>query len=268
MNSAKQSLSPVVAGALAAALCVLSPPSALAAGEAMPPAARSIDDFCANVAEDFEPYDDDNGNRFEPHIECLAFSEITRGQSGGRTYGPTRVVHRDRMASLVARLIDIADELDTGENIRGLPAFDGTVDFADIPSGNAHRQNIDRLSEAGIVSGGPQGRPMDQYGPELEVTRAQMASLIANALNYMTGEDLTSSRDFFVDDEMSVPHEPRINAVAQRGIAVGDGRDTFTPRAPVARDQMAGFLVRTLAALEADGSIALDNGQRVDGTVE
>jgi hypothetical protein len=82
-----------------------------------------------------------------------------------------------------------------------------------------------------------------------------MATFIRNALEFMLDEDLSSDEDFFIDDENAAPHEPRINAVAALGIAVGDGQDRYNPFGQVSRGQMAGFLTRTLALLEADGAI-------------
>jgi hypothetical protein len=153
----------------------------------------------------------------------------------------------------VVRLIDKADELDTGDNIRTLPAYDGEVGFTDVSG--VHAEAIDRLAEAGIVRGGPAGRSPEQYGPELGVSRAQLASFVDSALEYMTGDVFETTDDYFTDDENADPHEANINVVAAEGIAVGDGADTYTPFATVRRDQMSGFLVRTLAVLAADGDV-------------
>lgn len=231
---------------------------ALAAGEETPPPARSIDRFCSNVPEDYQPFTDVQGDTFEDSIECLAAAEVTSGGPGNLPddqYGPALTVRRDAMASFIARLIDKADELDTGEEIQGLAPFDGTLDPTDVRSDNVHRENIDRLVEAGIVKGGPQGRPSNEYGPELDVNRAQMASFIVQALAYMTGESFETPNDYFVDDETAEPHEPNINGAAASAIAIGDGQDTYEPFRTTSRGQMAEFLTRTLAALEDGGLI-------------
>jgi hypothetical protein len=256
-----RTLAAVAAGALAAPLLPFAAfPAfpAFAAGEDTPPPPRSVAEFCQNVPEDYQPFTDISGNTFEDNIRCLAAAEITQGGPGQLSedqYGPSLPVRRDAMASFIARLIDKADELDTGDNVRTLPPFDGEVTPTDVSRSSVHAQSIDRLFEAGVVAGGPGGRPSNEYGPSLEVTRAQMASFIRNALAFMTGEDITSDRDFFSDDEDATPHEPRINAVAERATAVGDGRSTYTPFRTVSRDQMSGFLTRTLALLEERGDI-------------
>ncbi len=253
---------PIAIGAGLTALLWSAVP-AFAAGEQTPTPARSIDRFCANAPEENQPFTDVEGDTFEDSIECLAAVGITRGGPGSLPddqYGPALTVRRDAMASFIARLIDKADELDTGEEIQGLAPFDGTLDITDVRSDNVHRENIDRLLEAGILNGGPEGRPSNEYGPELEVSRAQMASFIVRALASMTGESYETPNDYFVDDEMAEPHQPNINAAAASAIAVGDGQDAYEPVRPISRSQMAGFLTRTLAALEDGGLITPRDG--------
>jgi len=118
-----------------------------------------------------------------------------------------------------------------------------------------HAEAIDRLAEAGIVQGGAGGAGGDRYVPTAGVSRAQMASYVRRALEYLTGDSFSTPSDYFTDDEDAQTHERSINAVAAEGIAVGDGADGYAPAAVVRRDQMSGFLVRTLAVLEADGDI-------------
>ena len=256
---------PITAVSVGAGLTALlwSAVPAFAAGEQTPPPARSIDRFCADVAEGSSQFTDVEGDTFEDSISCLAAVGITRGGPGSLPddqYGPALAVRRDAMASFVARLIDKADELDTGEEIRGLAPFDGTLDATDVGSDNVHREGIDRLLAAGILKGGPQGRPSTEYGPELDVSRAHMASFVVQALAYMTGESFETPNDYFLDDETAEPHRPTINAAAASAIAVGDGQDTYAPFSTVSRSQMAGFLTRTLAALEDGGLITPRTG--------
>ncbi len=257
MRQRRLPIAAISAGAGMTAL-LWSAGAALAAGEETPPPARSIDRFCANVSEDYQPFTDVQGDTFEDSIECLATTGVASGGPGNLPddqYGPALTVRRDAMASFIARLIDKADELDTGDEIRALPPFDGTVGPSDVRSDNVHRENIDRLVEAGIVKGAPQGRPSNEYGPDLDVNRAQMASFIVQTLAYMTGETFETPNDYFVDDETAEPHEPNINGAAASAIAVGDGRDIYEPFRTVTRGQMAGFLTRTFAALEDGGLI-------------
>jgi hypothetical protein len=221
------------------------------------PAARSTEGFCAAVGADYEPFSDISGNTFAPVIECAAFAGLARGGPAGLgadRYGPGLLTNRAQMASLVARMIDTADRHDDTDAVRELPAYDGTPAFTDVPSDSAHFQAVHRLEQAGIVTGGPGGRLPTEYGPDLPVSREQMATFLNRAVGFMTGAPLTTGEDYFTDDEGSV-HQDNINAVASAGIAVGDGARTFSPRREIPRDQVSAFLMRGLALLHDNGNI-------------
>jgi hypothetical protein len=246
MTGSKRALAVLAAGALCAPLVSLSSP-AFAAGEATPPAPLDISDLCANVDESENPFVDIEGNTFEQNIICLAFAEITLGTNPeGDRYSPGQEVNRGQMASFIARLIDTADELDTGDNIQGLEASDGVVAFTDVAANNTHRENIDRLDQAGIVQGGPGGRPATIYGPNLPVTRAQMASFIKRALEYMTSDNFDTAEDFFTDDEGKW-YEDSVNRVAAAGLMDGCGGTSFCPGQYVRRQELADIFYRRLA---------------------
>jgi hypothetical protein len=230
---------------------------ALASGEEPPPA-MSTEAFCQAVPEDYEPFTDLQETPFKDVVECLTRAGITKGGPSGRPadqYGPELSVNRDAMATFIAGVIDRADALDTGDRITALPPFDGEVSFSDVGPDNVHRESIDRLAEAGVVRGGAGGSGEDRYSPGVAVNRAQMATFLDSALEYMTGFAYFTDFDYFTDDADVPVHEPQINVVAEEGIAIGDGVDRYSPLAQVRRDQMAGFLVRTLATLEADEDI-------------
>jgi hypothetical protein len=240
----------LVSGALVPVL--LAGGVASAAGEGTPPPAQSTGALCANVPAGYQPFTDIAGNTFEATVECLARAGVARGGAEGQPadrFVPAAGTTRAAMASLVVRLLDVADANDSGSSIRPLPAFDGSVGFSDVPASSVHAQAVDRLAEAGIVLGDG-GR----YRPSEVVTRAQMATFVIRSLQFMTGDRFATGTDYFTDDADAPEHQANINAVAAEGIAVGDGRDTFGPRASVRRDQVTGFLARALAVLEADGT--------------
>jgi hypothetical protein len=141
------------------------------------------------------------------------------------------------MASFIARLIDATT--------KDLPAA-SSDHFAD-DDGNAHEDNINRLAEAGIVSGRADGT----YGPTAPVTRAQMATFLVQAYEYV-GPALTASQDYFSDDNGNT-HEDNINKAAEAGFAGGRADGTYGPNDIVVRDQMASFLARVLDLLVEGG---------------
>jgi hypothetical protein len=255
MTSTKRALTALATGALA--LPFIYAPAAYAVAPE-PPAQQDISQFCSTLPATYNPFVDDEPNTFTAAIECIAFAGIAQGGPRGlpaNQYGPAFTVPRDQMASFIARMIDAADELDEGTGVRALPGYDGSNAFVDVSASNVHLGNINRLEAANIVEGGPGGRPANQYGPGIDVTRAQMASFINRAIQYMTGTALSSTNDYFTDDEAFQVHEPNINGIASEGIAVGDGQDVYRPGQPIQRDQMAGFIARSLAVLHEDGVI-------------
>ena len=100
--------------------------------------------------------------------------------------------------------------------------------------GNVHESMIEAVVRAGVATGcGGQ-----RYCPQDDVTRAQMATLLVNALDLPP-----TSQDFFADDTGSI-HEDAINRLAAAGIATGRPDGTYGPEEPVQRGQMAAFLTR------------------------
>lgn len=219
------------------------------------PQPRSTAAFCQAVSATNPFPDVDNSNTFAAQIRCLAAAEITQGQSDG-TYGPRETVRRDQMATFVARMIDRAKALDVDGSLKALPAYDGDNRFSDTPDDSVHAPAINRLAAAGIVAGGPGGRPATQYGPGLDVTRAQMASFINRAIEHLTGDKLSTSDSYFTDlDRVSPDVRGDINGIASEGIATGPGDGRYLPSGTVRRDAMSAFLIRPLAYLEAEGEI-------------
>jgi hypothetical protein len=100
-----------------------------------------------------------------------------------------------------------------------------------------HKASIDCLVFWNVA----RGRSFREYAPAADVTRAQMATFIANAV-VESGDVLPEPRrDYFPDDAGS-PHESNINRLAAAGIVTGRPDGTYAPSSPVARGAMAKFL--------------------------
>lgn len=87
----------------------------------------------------------------------------------------------------------------------------------------------------------------DRFCPDLNVTRAEMASFLVRALQIPP-----TANDRFSDDTGSI-HEADINALAEAGITVGCNppvNDRFCPSQSVTRGEMASFLARGLGYTE------------------
>jgi hypothetical protein len=160
------------------------------------------------------------GHTFAADITWMAAEGITRGCNPPwrDEYCPERPVTRGEAATFLVRAL-------------GLPP--GPDRFRD-DDGTTHEASIDALAAAGITRGcGP-----DRYCPHDWLTRAQMASLLARALDLPAGVG-----DTFSDDDGS-SHEADIERIAAPGITRGCAPQRFCPLDPVTRGQMAAFLHR------------------------
>ncbi|HEX2153910.1 MAG TPA: S-layer homology domain-containing protein [Acidimicrobiia bacterium] len=108
-------------------------------------------------------FSDTTGNQFAAEIAAIAAADITEGCEPKR-YCPGSELSRGQMASLVVRALE-------------LPPSEVDV-FAD-DDGTVHERNIAALAAAGITHGCEEGR----FCPHRTVTRAEMASFLARALD-------------------------------------------------------------------------------------
>jgi hypothetical protein len=209
----------LVAAPLAIAASVVAP-SRPAGADAAPP--RDISRF-ACPADLPDPFTDIAGSVHEQAIRCLAAYELVNGTSP-TTFSPNQKVTRGQLASFLVRMAleGAAEPVDQG--------------FTDI-AGSPHEDNINILAELGLVN----GTSATTFGPNLPVTRAQAASMVARMLD-MFGV-LPSGPDAFVDDDG--PHESSIDALAAAGIVGGVTSSRFNPSGHLTRGAAASILART-----------------------
>jgi D-alanyl-D-alanine carboxypeptidase len=170
-------------------------------------------------------------SKFRPDIEWLAAEGITSGCGNGR-FCPDGVVTRGQMASFLVRMF-------------GYSAVPSSDPFDD-DDGNKHEANINRLAASGITTGCGERR----FCPHGVVTRAQMATFLARALNLRFG----AGNDWFADDDGS-KHETNIDRLFFAGVTRGCGTGRVCPDGSVTRGQMAAFLHRSASpsAIAAPG---------------
>ena len=180
-------------------------------------------------------------------VDCVIHTRISVG-TGERQYGPAGVVTRGQMATFLVNTLAAA-----GEAAR-LP--EAAEDAFDDIAGTVHRENINRLAAAELVSG-----RAGRFSPDAPITREQMATFMTGAARF-AGVDLPRRPgDHFGDVSRRSVHHANINAGFEAELFAGvtapapdvarSGR--FAPGGTVARDQMASFLVNLLLA-SVDGA--------------
>ena len=196
-------------------------------------------------------FDDITDNPFIDEIVWLAESGITVGCSQEPLrYCPDRPVTRAQMASFLARALD----LETPPRPAG---------FDDVDPSGGHAADIEALFAAGITLGCSQ-EPL-RYCPDRPVTRAQMASFLARALDLETPPRPAG----FDDVDPSGGHAADIEALFAAGITLGCSQEPlrYCPDRPVTRAQMAAFLFRARDELiTANSSRAEASDRPVVGT--
>jgi lysophospholipase L1-like esterase len=118
--------------------------------------------------------------------------------------------------------------------------------FTDIGA-TVHRSAIECILWYRVT----RGTTATTYGPELSVTRAQMAALLVRFLETSGVPMPTPTRQPF-RDLGSTPHAESIGQLATLGVVRGTTATTYRPHATVRRDQFASMLVRAYELV--DGS--------------
>lgn len=118
-----------------------------------------------------------------------------------------------------------------------------SLGYVDVGPTSTHGRAIRCLTAWEVTTGLGDGR----YGPGGNVTRAQMATFIANMIR-AAGESVPAVEANQFND-VGGTHEANIEGLASLGVAQGVSQTSFDPTRPVTRAQMATFINRTLAFL-------------------
>lgn len=113
---------------------------------------------------------------------------------------------------------------------------DAAVPFKDLENAGDHYTAIDELYNLGII----EGRTSTLFAPYEATTREELALFIANAL----GLDTKNVKDpGFKDVPKNSKYYGAITALNKEGIIKGYSDETFKPKNPVTRAQVAKMLV-------------------------
>ena len=164
---------------------------------------------------------DVNGGTHGTNIRRLYDAGVTTGCNPS-SYCPTNSVTRAQMGTFLARAAGL------------MPSSSNP--FRDLGRAPLHRANISALADAGITG----GCTTHDYCPERSVTRGQMATFLANALNLDTSRGSTR----FTDVPSGYVHAGAIEAIAREGVTLGCSPERYCPGQSVSRAEMASFLSR------------------------
>ncbi|MGH3441960.1 MAG: S-layer homology domain-containing protein [Nitriliruptorales bacterium] len=225
-------------GALVAAVVLVLTLAPASPGIADHGVSRGTDDVCPPPGEEEteeRQFSDTEGSTHADNIDCVAQYGIAAGFQDG-TYRPSQDINRAQMATFIRNFVEVA---------LSQPLEDPPIRQFTDTEGSVHADNIDAVANAGIVSG-----HLDRtYRPANPVSRGQMATFIANAIDYADDRDVNSSeppptQESFFDDTEGSTHEGNIDRLAAQHIVVGDGQGNFSPSRNVSRAAMATFVMQ------------------------
>ena len=174
-------------------------------------------------------------------IECAAWWGVVNGFSA-TSFVPDGNITRAQVASMIARALRAG----------GVDLPTSAPDAFPDDNGSIHEADINALAEAEVILGQPDGN----FNPSGDVSRAQVASMVARAYLVAAGTALTAGPEAFTDDAGSV-HEADINAVAAAGWVNGVGGGLFMPDGNATRAQFSSIIARMLSTLVDDGVASL-----------
>ena len=160
-------------------------------------------------------------------IGCIRLLGLTTGTSA-TTYSPAAAVTREQMAAFLARLY---------RSLGHTCSADPTP-FVDI-AGSFAEADIACIFALGVTT----GVGADRYDPVGIVTREQMAAFLGRLWRDALESTCSGGSTPFVDISGSFA-EADIACIFSLGITTGTSSTTYSPVAPVTRDQMASFLAR------------------------
>ena len=167
---------------------------------------------------------------FAPFIERLYYSAVTAGCGiSPLVYCPGEPVTRAQMAVFLER--GLHGSLYVPPPAAGI--------FADVPRDDPFAPWIEQLFHDGVTAGCGGA----YYCPDGEVNRAQMAVFLSKARHPITCT-YPASGAIFADVPADYWAGGFIEELWREGITSGCGNGNFCPESPVAREQMAVFLVK------------------------
>ena len=202
--------------------------------------------FGVSVIGNFNNFDASNA-AYESLADVIAWKSALHGMdplgTTNRTYRGQRLRtvsgHKDMGTTACPGLIANRLWWVRSEASERLPTLNtASARFTDVPTSSVHRSSVLQLDRLGVMTGYSSTR----FGPGDTLTRGQMATIIARALNLAP----VTPDGRFPDVGASTSHAGNIYAVAKAGIADGHVDGRFRPNDSVRRDHMATFIARAL----------------------
>ena len=191
-----------------------------------------------------QTFSDISGHWAEEYIRQVAGLGWIKGFEDG-TFRPDTYITRAQAMTMINRVLNRIPE----EN-SDLPA--GMNTWPDCNPGDWFYDNVMDAAENGYISGMGDGT----FNPTGATTRAQFASMIANAMGYEADPDVASMFPDVADDFWG---KAAINFCAQNGIITGYDDGTFQPNKAITRQEAASILRNAFKLTESSSETFPDD---------
>ncbi|TYP68098.1 M4 family metallopeptidase [Paenibacillus methanolicus] len=191
------------------------------------------------VVQGAKTFEDVKQHWAKADIELLASKKVMQG-TGSVAFDPNRAITRAEFASTLVRSL-------------GLQATVKGSRFSDVADSAWYAGAVNAAAGAGLVTGGADER----FRPDGQITRQEMAAMLARAVQYAGQEQLLGDQASSKSVLSGFADAKSIAAWAQEdvahlvagGIMQGISATRFDPTAPVSRAQTASALKRILQKL-------------------
>ena len=172
------------------------------------------------------------GDWFYDDVRFAYGRELMTGVADDR-FGPNMTLTRGMVVTVLHRMA-------------GSPAATAANPFLDVADGQWYAEAVKWAAAAGVISGFGDGR----FGPEDEITREQMAAILAN---YETSSDsippaVAEDRYFIDAAEISGWAKGAVDMLTRQGIIGGKPGNRFDPKGNATRAEFAAVLHRFIEA--------------------
>lgn len=166
----------------------------------------------------------------EDAIHALAAKGIVKGIDGSN-FAPVKSVTRAEFVTMLVRSLELTDNA-------------AAASFSDVKQGVWYTQPIAAAVNAGLVKGSGNGK----FEPGREITREEMAIMIANALKAeLQPVDTAAALNKFTDKAKIASYaQQAVAQLTQLGIVTGVDAQKFAPKSIANRAQAAVIIYRML----------------------
>ncbi|MBQ8588674.1 MAG: S-layer homology domain-containing protein, partial [Clostridia bacterium] len=152
-------------------------------------------------------------------------------------FGAKRNIKRDEFVSVVIKTLGLSNKQGKPEDVEALKSF------TDVSEDNPYYAEIMKALELGII----QGVSETEIAPDIDITRQDMAVVVANAFKAASIKTEEGRLDFVDKDSIAEYAQTSVRILAKMGIIVGKGEGYYDPLANTTRAEIAVIVDRITA---------------------